>query len=141
MEKLQKQLHPTDLGKIVNTLLTENFKDVINVEFTAKMEQEFDEIAVGKEKWKNVIKEFYGPFEKTVEKVEKELEHVKLEEEVTDIPCEKCGRMMVVKYGRFGKFLACPRIPRMQKCKTNSTNYRCTLSKMWRNSTNKKSKK
>lgn len=113
IERIQKQLHPTDLGKVVNKLLTENFKDVINVEFTAKMEEEFDEIADGKEEWKNVIREFYGPFAKTVEKVEKELEHVKLEEEVTDIPCEKCGRMMVVKYGRFGKFLACPRIPGM----------------------------
>ena len=113
IEKQQKQLYPTDLGKVVNKLLTENFEDVINVEFTAKMEQEFDEIADGKEKWKHVIKEFYGPFEKTVEKVEKELEHVKLEEEVTDIPCEKCGRMMVVKYGKFGKFLACPRISRV----------------------------
>ena len=74
------------------------------------MENEFDEIAEGKEKWKEVIKEFYGPFESEVEKVEKELEHVKLEDEVSDIPCDKCGRMMVIKYGRYGKFLACPRI-------------------------------
>ncbi len=117
IEKIQKQLHPTDLGKVVNKLLTENFRDVVNVEFTAKMEEEFDEIAEGKEKWKNVIKEFYGPFAKTVEKVEKELEHVKLEEEVTDIPCEKCGRMMVVKYGRFGKFLACPGYPECKNAK------------------------
>ena len=117
VERIQKQLHPTDLGKVVNKLLTENFKDVINVEFTAKMEEEFDEIADGKEQWKNVIREFYGPFAKTVEKVEKELEHVKLEEEVTDIPCEKCGRMMVVKYGRFGKFLACPGYPECKNAK------------------------
>ena len=117
IEKQQKQLHPTDLGKVVNKLLTENFEDVVNVEFTAKMEQEFDEIADGREEWKNVIKEFYGPFEKTVEKVEKELEHVKLEEEVTDIPCEKCGRMMVVKYGRFGKFLAGPGYPECKNAK------------------------
>lgn len=117
IEKQQKQLHPTDLGKVVNKLLTENFEDVVNIEFTAKMEQEFDEIADGREEWKNVIKEFYGPFEKTVEKVEKELEHVKLEEEVTDIPCEKCGRMMVVKYGRFGKFLACPGYPECKNAK------------------------
>ena len=81
------------------------------------MEHEFDEIADGKEKWKSVIREFYGPFAKTVEKVEKELEHVKLEEEVTDIPCEKCGRMMVVKYGRFGKFLACPGYPECKNTK------------------------
>ena len=111
IEKSQKQLFPTDLGKTVNKLLVENFKDVINEEFTAKMENEFDEIAEGKQNWRNVIKEFYGPFEKTVEKVEKELEHVKLEEEVTDVICEKCGRNMVIKYGKYGKFLACPGYP------------------------------
>ena len=110
IEKEQRQLFPTELGKVVNKLLIENFTDVVNVEFTAKMENEFDEIAEGKEKWKEVIKEFYGPFESEVEKVEKELEHVKLEDEVSDIPCDKCGRMMVIKYGRYGKFLACPRI-------------------------------
>ena len=113
IEKEQRQLFPTELGKIVNKLLIENFKDVVNVEFTAKMENEFDEIAEGKEKWKEVIKEFYGPFENEVEKVEKELEHVKLEYEVSDVPCDKCGRMMVIKYGRYGKFLACPRLSRM----------------------------
>ena len=111
IEKSQKQLFPTELGKAVNKLLVENFKDVVNEEFTAKMETKFDEIAEGKEKWRRVIKEFYGPFEKTVEKVEKELEHVKLEEEVTDVICEKCGRNMVIKYGKFGKFLACPGYP------------------------------
>ncbi len=111
IEKYQKQLMPTELGKAVNKLLVENFKDVVNEEFTAKMESQFDEIADGKENWKSVIKEFYGPFEQTVEKVEKELEHVKLEEEVTDVICEKCGRNMVIKYGKYGKFLACPRIP------------------------------
>ena len=108
IEKIQKQLVPTDLGKIVNKLLIENFGDVINVEFTAKMENEFDKIAEGNENWKNVIREFYTPFEKIVENVEKELEHVKLEDEVSDVPCEFCGRMMVIKYGRYGKFLACP---------------------------------
>ena len=113
IEKEQKQLIPTELGKIVNKLLTENFSDIVNVEFTAKIEAEFDEVAEGKEAWKQVIREFYGPFETQVEKVEKELEHVKLEEEVSDVPCEKCGRMMVYKYGRYGKFLACPRLSRM----------------------------
>lgn len=113
IEKEQKQLIPTELGRIVNKLLTENFSDIVNVEFTAKIEAEFDEVAEGKEAWKQVIREFYGPFETQVEKVEKELEHVKLEEEVSDVPCEKCGRMMVYKYGRYGKFLACPRLSRM----------------------------
>ena len=117
VQKQQKQLVPTDLGKVVNKLLTENFKDIINVEFTADIENQFDEIAEGKEPWKQVIREFYTPFEQEVEKVDKELEHVKLEEEVTDIPCEKCGRMMVVKYGKYGKFLACPGYPECKNVK------------------------
>ena len=117
IEKVQKQLIPTDLGKIVNKLLIENFGDIINVEFTAKMEEEFDKVAEGTEKWKKVISEFYTPFEQIVEKVEKELEHVKLEYEVSDVPCEKCGRMMVIKYGRYGKFLACPGYPECKNAK------------------------
>ena len=117
IEKKQKQLHPTELGKVVNKLLVENFKDVLDVEFTAKMEDQFDEIAEGKEQWKKVIEEFYGPFENIVEKVEKELEHVKLEDEVSDVPCDKCGRMMVIKYGRYGKFLACPGYPECKNAK------------------------
>ena len=117
IEKEQKQLIPTELGKVVNKLLTENFSDIINVEFTAKIEEEFDEVAEGKEEWKQVIREFYGPFEKEVEKVENELEHVELVEEVSDVPCDKCGRMMVVKYGRFGKFLACPGYPECKNTK------------------------
>ena len=117
IEKIQKQIYPTELGRIVNKLLIENFSDVINVEFTAKMEEEFDEVAEGKEKWKNVIKDFYIPFEIVVQKVEKELEHVKLEDEVSDVPCEKCGKMMVIKYGKYGKFLACPGYPECKNAK------------------------
>lgn len=117
IEKIQKQLAPTELGRIVNKLLIENFADVVNVEFTANMEDEFDKIAEGKEKWKKVIGEFYTPFAKVVEKVEKELEHVELVEEVSDVPCEKCGRMMVIKYGKYGKFLACPGYPECKNAK------------------------
>ena len=117
IEKTQKQLIPTDLGKIVNKLLVENFPDVLNVEFTADMENEFDKIAEGKQDWKKIMKQFYTPFEKTLEKVEKELEHVELVEEVSDVPCEKCGRMMVIKYGKYGKFLACPGYPECKNAK------------------------
>ena len=117
IEKEQKQLIPTELGKIVNKLLTENFTDVINIEFTVKIESEFDEIAEGKEPWKKMIREFYGPFEKELQKVEKELEHVELVDEVSDVPCEKCGRMMVYKFGRYGKFLACPGYPECKNAK------------------------
>ena len=118
IEKEQKQLVPTELGKIVNKLLVENFDDVVNVEFTADVENRFDKIAEGNEKWKDVIREFYGPFIKEVEKVEKELEHVQLVDEESDVVCELCGRKMVYKYGRFGKFLACPGYPECKNVKS-----------------------
>ena len=117
IEKEQKQLIPTELGKVVNKLLTENFTDIINVEFTATVENQFDNIAEGKENWREMIGEFYTSFEKNLEKVEKELEHVEIEEEVSDVKCDKCGRMMVYKYGRFGKFLACPGYPECKNTK------------------------
>ena len=117
VQKEQKQLVPTELGKIVNKLLIENFSDIVNEKFTANIEKEFDEIAEGKVDWKKVIADFYGPFEKNVEKVEKELEHVELVDEVSDVQCEKCGRMMVYKYGRYGKFLACPGFPECRNAK------------------------
>ena len=113
IEKDQKKLQPTDLGKIVNKLLTENFTDIINVEFTAQIEDEFDQIAEGKVQWKKIIKDFYDSFAVILEKAEKDLEHVEIKDEVSDVPCDKCGRMMVIKYGRYGKFLACPRFSRM----------------------------
>ena len=117
IEKNQKQLVPTDLGRVVNKLLIENFPDIINVEFTAKIEEDFDKIADGEENWKDVIRRFYSPFSVTLDRVEKELEHVQLEPEVSDVPCEKCGRMMVIKYGRYGKFLACPGYPECKNAK------------------------
>lgn len=118
IEKEQKLLVPTELGKIVNKLLVENFSEVVNVEFTADVETRFDKIAEGNEKWKDVIREFYGPFIKEVEKVEKELEHVQLVDEESDVVCELCGRKMVYRYGRFGKFLACPGYPECKNVKS-----------------------
>ena len=117
IEKVQKQLMPTELGKVVNKLLVENFSDVVNVEFTANIENQFDNIAEGKENWRKMISDFYGPFEENLEKVEKELEHVEMVEEVSDVKCEKCGRMMVYKYGKFGKFLACQGYPECKNTK------------------------
>ena len=117
IEKVQKQLMPTELGKVVNKLLVENFSDVVNVEFTANIENQFDNIAEGKENWRKMISDFYGPFEENLEKVEKELEHVEMVEDVSDVKCEKCGRMMVYKYGKFGKFLACPGYPECKNTK------------------------
>ena len=117
IEKDKKQLYPTELGTIVNGLLTQNFKDIVNVEFTANIEKEFDDIEEGKAPWKQIIEAFYGPFIKSVEKAEKELEHVVFVEEVSDVPCDKCGKMMVVKFGKFGKFLACPGFPECKNTK------------------------
>ena len=117
IQKEKKQLCPTELGKIVNKLLTENFGDIINVQFTAKIEEEFDQVAEGTTFWKDIIRNFYGPFSAELARVEKELEHVVLVDEVSDVPCDKCGRMMVYKYGRFGKFLACPGFPECRNTK------------------------
>ena len=117
IKKEQKQLVPTELGKVVNKLLVENFADIVNEEFTANIETDFDKVADGKEEWKKVIREFYSPFIKEVEKVEKELEHVEIQDEVSDVVCDKCGRLMVYKYGRYGKFLACPGFPECKNAK------------------------
>ena len=118
IQKEQKQLVPTELGKVVNKLLVENFTDIVNETFTANIETEFDKIAEGNEEWKKIIRDFYAPFIKEVEKVEKELEHVKIEDEVSDVICDKCGRQMVYKFGRFGKFLACPGFPECRNVKS-----------------------
>ena len=117
IEKDKKQLIPTELGKVVNSLLIANFSDIINVDFTANIEKQFDDIAEGKAKWKELIREFYMPFAETIKRVEKELEHVKLEDEVSEVVCDKCGRLMVYKYGRYGKFLACPGYPECKNAK------------------------
>ncbi len=117
IEKEKKQLVPTELGEVVNKLLIDNFSDVVNEEFTAKIESEFDSVAEGKEEWKQILRDFYPKFENELEKVDKELEHVELKEEVSDVPCDKCGRMMVVKMSRYGKFLACPGYPECKNVK------------------------
>jgi len=117
IEKDKKQLLPTELGKVVNKLLVENFTDVVSEKFTAEMEDKFDNIALGKQEWKKVIEEFYGPFKVDLDKANEELEHVEIVEEVSDVPCDLCGRMMAIKYGRFGKFLACPGYPECKNTK------------------------
>jgi len=117
IEKDKKQLIPTELGKVVNKLLIENFTNVVSEEFTAEMENKFDNIALGKQEWKKIIKEFYGPFKIDLDKANQQLEHIEITEEVSDIPCDICGKMMVIKYGRFGKFLACPGYPECKNTK------------------------
>ncbi len=117
VEREKKVLYPTELGRVVNNILKENFEDIVNVEFTAQMEEKLDSVAEGNVKWKSILRDFYGPFEKNLEEVEERIGKVELQDEVTDIPCEKCGRMMVVKMGRYGKFLACPGFPECRNVK------------------------
>lgn len=117
IEKENKSLVPTDLGKIVNELLENNFRDIVDEKFTAGMENKLDMIAEGKENYVDMLKEFYDPFIKNLEEVQDKIERVKLPEEVTDEVCELCGRNMVIKQGRFGKFLACPGYPECKNAK------------------------
>lgn len=112
----RRYLKPTEIGFIVNDLLVEHFPKIVDIQFTAKMEKELDEIAAGEKQWQPVIKEFYEPFAKHLE--EKYQEVKKLEAaEITDEVCEKCGRSMAVKFGRFGKFLACSGFPECKSTK------------------------
>ena len=97
--------------------MAENFSDIVDVDFTANMEQLLDDIETGGEKWADVIDRFYCPFKEVLEKAEKSIEKVKIQDEVSDEICEKCGRNMVIKIGRFGKFLACPGFPECRNAK------------------------
>ena len=92
-------------------MMTKSFPDIVDIQFTAEMESKLDQVESGEAEWHKVITDFYGPFEKTLEAAEATIEKVKVEDEVSDVPCEKCGSMMVYKMGRFGRFLACPRFP------------------------------
>lgn len=112
-----KSLYPTELGYIVTDLLKENFEEIVDVEFTANMEDKIETVADGETKWKKVIEDFYGPFSKTLAEAEEKIGNIEIKDEVSDIPCEKCGRMMVYKQGKFGKFLACPGFPECRNTK------------------------
>jgi DNA topoisomerase-1 len=117
-----RALAPTDLGFLVTDLLVESFPDILNVEFTAGMEDELDKIEDGKEKWTKAMKRFYTPFSRDLKKAEKEMRDVKRQEVPTDIDCEKCGALMVIKWGRNDEFLACPQYP---ECKNTKNFKRC----------------
>ncbi|MBQ7344472.1 MAG: type I DNA topoisomerase [Oscillospiraceae bacterium] len=113
VDKQDKRLVPTALGEVVNGLMMDRFQDIIDVEFTANMESKLDEVEEGKRNWKDLLSEFYGGFHQELEDAEKALEGVRLKvpDEVTEEICEVCGKNMVIKMGRFGKFLACPGWP------------------------------
>lgn len=111
VEKIDKRLKPTDIAELVNEVLVKHFPNVVDYEFTAKMEADLDKIAEGEEQWVPVIKNFYHPFKETIQLKEKELSKKELTEEKSDYICDKCGRPMVIKTGRFGKFVACTGYP------------------------------
>ena len=115
--KENKNLYMTELGEVVNNIMKQSFTSIVDVIFTAYMEGLLDMIAEGKVEWKSVISNFYPDLNEAVEKAEKELETVKIEDEVTDVVCEECGRNMVIKYGPHGKFLACPGFPECRNTK------------------------
>ena len=113
----KKNLVPTELGFIVNNIMSEYFEQIVDVDFTADMEKNLDYVEEGKEEWKKVVADFFAPLKLALEKAEKEISKVVIEDEVSDVPCDKCGRMMVIKHGRYGKFLACPGYPDCKNAK------------------------
>ncbi len=118
-EKGKKTLVPTQLGEIITTLMEENFANIVDLQFTAKMEDDLDQIEAGKMEWHDVLDAFYGKFSTVLEKAEKSLDgtKIKVPDVESDVVCDKCGRKMVVKSGRFGKFLACPGYPECKNTK------------------------
>lgn len=117
VEKEKKQLVPTDLGFVMNKVMEDNFRNIVDVKFTADMESRLDSVEEGKERWQNLIEDFYPPFEESLEEAFKTVERIEIPDEVSDIPCDKCGAMMVYKTGRFGRFLACPNYPECKNTK------------------------
>jgi len=113
----KKTLMPTDLGMLVNDLMCEHFKNIVDVKFTATMEEDLDKVEEGNLNWKNLIKEFYNPFSETLKEAEDKIGNIEIKDEVSDVECDKCGRLMVYKHGKFGKFLACPGFPECRNTK------------------------
>ena len=127
--KEKKNLYVTELGEVVNAIMKESFPYIVDASFTANMESLLDKVEEGSVHWKTVVSNFYPDLEAAVEVAEKELEKVKIEDEVTDVVCEECGRNMVVKYGPHGKFLACPGFPDCRNTKPylEKTGIKCPL--------------
>jgi len=117
IEKEKRSLYPTDLGKAVNDIMTSHFTDIVDVAFTADMEKKLDDVEEGNKEWRSLIGDFYSDFENVLKTAEDQIGEVEIADEVTDVQCEKCGRFMVIKMGRFGKFLACPGYPECKNAK------------------------
>ncbi|NLP46293.1 MAG: type I DNA topoisomerase [Epulopiscium sp.] len=115
--KEERNLYPTELGEIVNEIMTTYFKDIVDVDFTAQLEERLDQVEEGEVLWKTVLRDFYPSFYKTLKIAEEKIGKIEIKDEETDVVCEKCGRNMVIKYGRYGKFLACPGFPECRNAK------------------------
>ena len=118
VSRKEKTFHPMELGVIVNDLLMQYFPDILNVEFTAKLEEELDKVEEGELSWRSILADFYAPFSIALEKAEEDIGEVELVDEVSDVICEFCGRNMVYKMGRYGRFLACPGYPECRNVKS-----------------------
>ena len=127
VRRIKKQLVPTELGMITTDIMKKSFENIVDVEFTAGMEQKLDAVEGGKTDWVKVLKEFYPDFEKSILKAQKDVEKVKIKDEESDVVCEKCGRKMVYKISKFGKFLACPGYPECRNTMAirNETGVKC----------------
>ena len=117
VEREKKTLNPTELGIIVNNIVSEYFKQIVDVEFTAEMESRLDNVEEGKETWNNIVDEFFKPLKVAIDVAEKEISKITIEDKITEIKCDKCGKFMVIKHGRFGDFLACPGYPECKNTK------------------------
>ena len=115
--KVKGSFQPTDLGFVVNDLLIKHFSNIVDIKFTAQMEEELDEIAGESKDWVHVVSDFYAPFEKSLQNATQLMEKVKLADEITEEICPECGKPMVVKFGRYGKFLACSGYPECKHTK------------------------
>jgi len=113
----KKQLYPTELGVMITDVMKEHFTDIVDIAFTADMEERLDKVEEGELGWREVIADFYGPFAKTLAEAEEKIEKIEIKDEVSDVVCDKCGAMMVYKLGRFGRFLACPNFPECRNTK------------------------
>jgi len=115
--KENKVLYPTELGEIINEIMNDYFEDIVDADFTARMEDDLDRVELGELEWKHIVRGFYPPLAEKIQEAEEQIGEIEVKDEETDILCEHCGRNMVIKFGRFGKFLACPGFPDCRNAK------------------------
>lgn len=115
--KENRVLYPTELGEIINEIMNEHFTDIVSADFTARMEDDLDRVELGEMEWKNIVRDFYPPFDEKIKEAEEKIGEIEVKDQETDVICEHCRRNMVIKFGRFGKFLACPGFPECRNAK------------------------